>query len=324
MISYNKLLLYGNSIDIEINPEDIVLYNFTLDKIPDVINIAYCDVTDIIDLFNSEKGGYVLQKAINNEVTLNIFPTDSLAITSKEREYLVGHEVLFRRKNINLFQTWYDPTLKFEYYIGCTIHGALESFINHFRDFTFDINTKNTHFLTLNNLHTPARESLFHFYFDLDEENKQKFLCSFRFADIFLDKNLSKILNKYDEIFGKAGGAHYQNTLIEIVSESSDVAITEKSYKPLLAGVPFIHWINPSPGGIHHQIEYLKELGLDTEYFGIDYSHPKNVQEKLVELLSLTPDEIRTKYKDDFEKAHQNKIKFYEFVDDITQKLVNV
>lgn len=322
MISYNTEDFYYKSIDIEISPEDEVLYNFSLDNIPDVVNISYCDITDVINLFNSEKGGYVLQKALSNEVFLNIFPTDSVVITPKEREYLVGHEVLFKRKNIKLFQTWYDSSLKFEYYLGCTIHSALNSFIEHFREFTFDIEPKSKHFLTLNNLHTPARESLFELYDSLDNSDKEKFLCSFRFVDVFLDENLPDIMNYYNIIFGKKGGAHYQNTLIEIVSESSDVAITEKSYKPLLAGIPFIHWINPSPNNIHHQLEFFKEIGIDSVYFDIDYSHPRNVKKKVEELLLLSPEEIKTKYKGDFEKAKENKIKFYSWVDDITKKLI--
>jgi len=322
MISYNTEDIYYQNIDIEISPEDKVLYNFEMDNIPDTVNIAYCDFTDIITLFNSDKGGIILSKALNNEISLNIFPTDSVGITKEEKIFLDGHDVIFRKKNINLYQTWYNPKYTYEYYLGCTIHNALADYIENFREYIFDESNKTIHFLTLNNLHTPARESLFKFYDSLDVIEKNKFLCSFRFKGVELDTNLPSIMNHFNIIFGDLGKSHYENTLIEIVSESSDIAITEKSFKAILAGVPFIHWINPSLDGYHHQIEFLKEIGIDSEYFGIDYSNTQNVKDKIKELLSLSIQEILVKYKSDFEKAHKNKIKFYEWVDDISKKLL--
>ena len=322
MISHNSSDYYYGSIDIEISPEDEVLFNFELDNIPDVVNICYCDVTDIIDLFNSYEGGYVLQKAMNNEISLTIFPTDSLEITKEEKKYLIGHEVLFRKKNIKFYQTWYDSNINFEFYLGCTIHSALNTFIEQFRNETFDYTKKENHFLTLNNLHTPDRQLLFDFYDKLNDDDKEKFLCSFRFAGVILDKNLPEILNEYDLIFRKQSVNHYSNSLIEIVSESSYSAITEKTYKPLLIGIPFIHWIfNPS-NEVHYQIEFLNSIGIDSCYFGINYSNKQNVVEKVKELLSLTPEEIRIKYKSDFEKAKENKIKIYSWIDNISKNIL--
>lgn len=321
MILHNSSDFYYNSIDVEISPEDKVLINFELDNIPDIVHICYCDITDIIDFFNSYEGGYILQKAMNSEISLKIFPTDSVSITEKEREYLVGHEVLFRKPNIKLYQTWYDD-LKFNYYLGCTIHSALDYFIDDFRSKEFDYKSKNLHFLTLNNLHTPDRENLYRYYNNLEKTQKDKFLCSFRFKGIELDKNLPEILNSYNVIFGTKGGSHYENTLIEIVSESSDVAITEKTYKPLLVGIPFIHWIDNLNNRVHHQIEYLKDIGIDSNYFGIDYSNMSNVKNKITELLSLSVDEIVDRYEEDFIKAKENKIKFYSWVDSIENDLI--
>lgn len=324
MILHNSNDFFYKSIDIEINPEDEVFFNFELDNIPDVVHICYCDITDIIDLFNSYKGGYVLQKALNNEISLVIFPTDSVIITEKEKEYLVGHEVIFRKPNIKLYQTWYDSHLKFNYFLGCTIHNALEHFIKYFKGKQFEYKSKNLHFLTLNNLHTPDREYLYRYYENLQESQKEKFICSFRFAGIELDKNLPDIFNHYDVIFGSKGGSHYDNTLIEIVCESSHVAITEKTYKPLLVGIPFIHWTDNSINNVHHQISYLNDIGIDSNYFGIDYSNMKNVQNKVTELLSLSVDEIREKYEEDFIKAHENKLKFYSWVEEIENSLIRI
>jgi hypothetical protein len=320
MISYQGLGLYNNSIDIEITPEDLVNYLYE-DTIPDVVNIAYCDLTDIIDLFNSPRGYEVLDKALKGEITLNLFPTDSVGLNQYELDYLKGHEVIFRKPNINLYQTWYDPDIKFKYHLGCTIHTALSSFIFYYKDVDFNPYEKTKHFLTLNNLHTPVREELFKLYDSLSDGDKEKFICSFIFSGIELDKNLPSIMNEYESIFGKKGGSHYDTTLIEIVSESSEIAITEKSYKPLIIGIPFIHYIN-NLDGTNHQVEYLKDIGIDTKYFGIDYSDKVNVENKIKELLSMTLDEIRDVYSEDFEKAKENKKIFLNFVSQIENDLI--
>lgn len=321
MISYQGLGVYGSSLNIEITPEDNINYSYEEGEMPDLINVAYCDVTDIIDLFNSERGYKVLQKAMNGEITLNLFPTDSVGVNEYERNYLIGHEVIFRKPNINLYQTWYDSNLKFNYHVGCTIHTALDSFIKHFRNVEFDKSIKNKHFLTLNNLHTPVREDLYNLYQSLSEENKEKFRCSFIFKGIELDNDLPNILNEYEVVFGKKGGSHYDTTLIEIVSESSEIAITEKTYKPLIIGIPFISYIHHLDGTVH-QLEYMKDLGIDINYFDIDYLNKESINNKIKELLSMTVDEIRDVYSDDFKKAKENKKLFLNFIDNLENKLI--
>lgn len=321
MNSYQSLGVYGKSLKIEISPEDDVYYYYEEDDIPNVVNVAFCDVTDIINLFNSPKGYRVLDKALKGEITLNLFPTDSVGITEYERDYLVGHEVMFRKPNINLYQTWYDSDLKFNYHIGSTIHSALDTFIKHFRNIHFDENSKTQHFLTLNNLHTPVREDLYKLYESFSEEDKKKIKCSFIFKGIELDKDLVPQLNNYELVFGKHGGSHYDTTLIEIVSESSEIAITEKSFKPLIIGLPFITYINHLNGTVH-QIEYLKDIGIDINYFGINYLSKESIEGKIKELLSMTVDEIIDVYSDDFKKAKENKKIFLEFIDNIENNII--
>lgn len=313
--------LYENSIHIEVSPEDTLRIKYDEENIPSPFNIVFCDVTDIIDLFNSPKGYKVLKLAMDGKIDLNLFPTDSVGITEYEREFLVGHESLFRKPNIHLYQTWWDKDLSFNYYLGATIHTALDSFIERFRNLHFDESTKQKHFLTLNNLHTPDREGLYKLYNSLSDTDKEKISCSFIFANIYLDKDLPETMTIYEDVYGIKGVNHYEHNLIEIVSESSGIATTEKSFKPLLAGVPFIHWISDL-NGYTYPIEYLKSIGIDTVYFGIDYSDKENVKNKIKELLSMTSTEIIERYESDFEKAKQNKIKFYKFVDDITNKLI--
>ena len=313
--------LYENSIHLEISPEGLEAHEYDIDNLPSKFNIVYCKVIDIINLFNSPKGYRVLKSAMDGNIELNMFPTDSVGVTEYEMEFLIGHESLFRKPNIHLYQTWWDKNLKFNHYIGTTIHSALDKFINTFRDLTFDEKVKEKHFLTLNNTHTPDREDLYNFYKELSESDMDKFICSFRFAGINIDSNLVEERPLHENLYGDTCVSYYKDALIEIVSESSGISTTEKSYKPLLAGIPFIHSINILDDVIY-PIEYLKDIGLDTEYFGIDYSNKKNVMDKIQELLSMTPTEILDKYSSDFEKAKENKIKFYQFVDDITNKLI--
>jgi hypothetical protein len=313
--------IYKNSIHIEINPSNDFFFNFDINNIPNILNICYCDVTDIINLFNSPRGFKILKMGMDGKIKINLFPTDSVGITEYEKNFLVGHESLFRNSNINLYQTWYDFDLNFNYYIGSTIHSALSYFIDYFRNNDFDETKKEKTLLTLNNFHTPDREELFKFYISLHEKEKEKFICSFRFKKIYLDNILKKEITPHTNLYNKNTINFYKNSLIEIVSESSYIATTEKTFKPLLAGVPFIHYIGDLDGTVF-PIQYTKEIGIDTTYFDIDYSDKKNILSKIKEILKMSNSEILKVYQKDFQKAKENKIKFYKFLDNITTNLI--
>jgi hypothetical protein len=320
------LRIYDKSIDIEISPENEIFSNFKINDIPNVVNISYCDVTDIINLFNTIEGGILIQKVFSNEITLNIFPVDTTYINEEEKEYLIGHESLLKRDNVNFYQIWYDPDIKFKYHLGSTIHEALFAFINKYSNYSYDYFKKTKHFLTLNNYWTPYREDLFNLYDSLSSEDKQKFTCSFKFKDIHLKNeidDISEVLKNFDACFGDNLFPHYDSCLIEIVSESSKESVTEKSFKPLLSGIPFIHWMDSEGDSVtNHQIKIFNDLGIDTCYFGIDYTNKHNISQKIQELLSMGIDEIREKYKEDFEKAELNKIKVFEWIHKITNDII--
>lgn len=325
-VNRNKnLKLYHSSINIEISSENEIFFDFTMDNIPDVVNISYCNVTHVIDLFNTLEGGILIQKVYNNEIHLNIFPVDTTYITADEKRYLIGHESMLKRPNVNFYEIWYDEDIRFKYHLGSTIHEALLPFIKKYRDYTFDYDKKDKHFLTLNNVHTPDREALFNLYETLSDENKQKFISSFKFANVHLEnekENFDYIFNNFNIVFGKNLFPLYDSSLIEIVCESSYEAVTEKCFKPLLSGIPFIHWVYYSHRDKMHQIEIFKNIGIDTCYFGIDYSNKHNIGQKIQELLSMSIDEIQEKYKEDFEKAQLNKIKVFEWIDKITNDII--
>lgn len=321
----DHLRFYRNSIDIEISPENDIFFSFTMDNIPNIVNICYCDVTDIIDLFNTSEGGILIQKVYLNEITLNIFPVDTTYITEEEKKYLIGHESLLKRHNVNFYQIWYDPDIKFKYHIGTVIQEALFKFMSRHKNHLYDYSKKTKHFLTLNNFWTPYREQLFNIYNSLNEENKQKFICSFRFKDILLENennNFKEIYNNFDLLYGENLFPLYDSSLIEIVSESSKEAVTEKSFKALLSGVPFIHWMDiDGEENINYQLEIFNDLNIDTHYFGIDYTNKQFIEEKIRELLSLSISEILEIYKEDFKKAERNKVKVFEWIENLTNDI---
>ena len=320
-LSADHFGIYKNSIHIEINPDDDILKYYDESNIPSIFNISFCDVTDIIDLFNSPDGYKIFKMAMDGNINLNLFPTDSIGITEYEKKFLITNQDIFTKPNIKLYQTWYDHSIRFNYYIGSSIHYAISDFIKYFKNLTFDENQKQKTFLTLNNFHTPDREELFNFYNSLSQEEKKKFNCSFRFKEIYLDNILEKEITQYQNLYSKNTMNFYKNSLIEIVSESSGIATTEKTFKPLLAGVPFIHYISDLDGTIF-PIQYTKEIGIDTVYFGIDYSNKENILLKIKELLKMSNSEILKVYRKDFEKAKENKIKFYKFLDNLSDNLI--
>ena len=60
--------------------------------------------------------------------------------------------------------------------------------------------------------------------------------------------------------------------------------------------------------------KWYKSIGIDIDYFNIDYYNPNSIREKIIELCSMTLSEIEEKYKDTFEKAEQNKILINKFI----------
>lgn len=311
--------MYRNNVDIEISPEDDVVFNYEDNDIPSSVTVLYCDLTDVINLFNSPRGYRVLKKAMVGEVKMHIIPTDSVVITENEREFLMGHQTMFDDINIHLYQTWYDSNLNFNIHLGATIHTALKGFLKKFETFSFNTSEKKTTFLSLNNLPTPNRIELYDYYENLTQVLKNKFKCSFRFNDIEIDDSLTEDMSQYDEIYTRSGFEHYRDCLIEIVSESSGEAVTEKTYKALAAGVPIINWMSEA-NGIQYSIEFLKLIGIDSIYFGIDYKNPNSVKSKIDELLQMEVSEILEKYDEDFKKAEKNKQVFYQFVKNMETK----
>ncbi len=105
--------------------------------------------------------------------------------------------------------------------------------------------------------------------------------------------------------------------MFEIVSETMENLITEKTYKPLLCGVPFIIY-NEKTDDI---INSYKNLGIDINYFGIDYSDIENVNQFIKSILSEDTNLLKQKYKLAFIQAEENKVKLHQHFLNVKEKI---
>ena len=125
----------------------------------------------------------------------------------------------------------------------------------------------------------------------------------------------------------------YEKTLFEIVAPSGHNLVTEKSLKPLLHGKPFLLWfqmtldndwefytrfgyseVTTTMSRVLFWRKWYKSIGIDIDYFNVDYYNPNSIKEKIIELCSMSLSEIQEKYKDTFAKAEKNKILVNKFI----------
>jgi hypothetical protein len=315
--------LFKNSIHIRTSPEGEVFNELDMEDLPDNIGISYNNVSGFMNLFQSEDGQTLINKAKLGELTLHIFPTDSVGITFEESEFLIENEETLKNANINFYQSWYNPSINYNLYFGSTIHSALDYLVSASKTETFPTNVKEKHFLTLNNHFRPDRVDLYDFYEELSSEDKSKFLCSFNFNEVFLEEEIFNSPETIGEYIYKDNIVnYYKNCLLEIISESSVISISEKSYKPILTGTPFIYWSLVTEQSYFPQLAFFDELGIDVNYFNIDYVDKFAVRAKIEELLSLSKEELLSTYNDAFVKAAENKQILINHITTIEQKII--
>jgi hypothetical protein len=316
-----NVTLFDKSVDVKLSPDGNIINKLDMSNIPSVVSINYNNVSAIDNFLNTIDGRYIVDLVNRNIVTLNLFPLDSVGITTNELYYLSSNKEFFLKKNVNFYQSWYNNELNFNLYFGSTIHSAMDYLISISNGYDFDETKKTKHFLTLNNLFRPNRKDLFDFYNKLTELDKNKFLCSFNFENIILEKNVfSDSSTSGSKMYGNNIIEFYKKCLVEIVAESSHISITEKSYKPIIVGVPFIYWgqsLSDFP-----QYEYFNQLGIDINYFNIDYTNIVNVKNKVTEILELPTTELLKKYKSSFDMALINKQKIINYIKSIENKII--
>jgi hypothetical protein len=315
--------LFKNSIQIRISPEGDIINELDMQDLPNNIGISYNDVLGFIKLFESEDGQILIENAKLGKLTLYIVPTDSVGIVDEELEFLINNKETLTNPNICFYQSWYNSTINFNLYFGTTIHSALDYFISKCKVESFPNDVKKKHFLTLNNHFRPDRADLYEFYENLNVDDKSKFLCSFNFNGIFLEKKIFDSYEKIEKCIYKNNIVdYYKNCLFEIVSESSAISISEKSYKPILAGTPFLYWTFANGQSYLTQLTFFEKLGIDVNYFNIDYSDRFAVKEKVKELLALSTEELLLKYNDAFIKANKNKKILIDYITSIEEKII--
>jgi hypothetical protein len=313
--------LFDKSVDIILPPIGNIINTLDILNVPNVVSINYNNVSAIYDFLNTIDGRYIVDLVNNNTITLNLFPLDSVGITMDEFDYLQSNKEFFSKENVNFYQSWYNSELNFNLYFGSTIHSAMDYLISISSDYNFDINSKTKHFLTLNNLFRPNRKDLFDYYNHLTNSDKDKFICSFNFENVILENDVfSDLSTAGSKMYGNNIVEFYDKCLVEIVAESSHIAITEKSYKPLIMGTPFIYWTNSLSD--FPQYEYFNYLNIDINYFNIDYTDIVNVKDKVTEILALSPTELIEKYKSAFELATYNKEKIISYIKKIESKII--
>ena len=105
----------------------------------------------------------------------------------------------------------------------------------------------------------------------------------------------------------------YEKTLFEIVAPSGHNLVTEKSLKPFYTQLGYSE-VTTTMSRVLFWRKWYKSIGIDIDYFNVDYYNPNSIKEKIIELCSMSLSEIQEKYKDTFAKAEKNKILVNKFI----------
>jgi hypothetical protein len=304
-------------VDIRLGCDGAVFHALSIDSIPNNISISYVDVDGLLDFLDTQLGKHIIELVSEDKLKLIIFPTDSLCISNEQYDRLYEYITFLQNDNVKFYQSWYNQFLNFNLYCGSHIHSALYSFLVQSKNKKIDTTNKTKHFITLNNRWSLSREQLLDFYENLEDINKDKFICKFNFK--------TNSVSDSKEFYGNDTLKMYDDSLIEIINESHYDSITEKSYKPLIAGLPFIYWSVDDnykvKDNYSDQTNYFKLLDIDVNYFGINYNNSENIKSKIKELLELSKEELLEKYKSEFEKAEENKQKIITYLSNIENQL---
>ena len=282
------------------------------------VHFIYDSFSNIKNFLESEITKEFINKVKENKIKLVITQNEYCGIKDEDLEYIKNNLWFFSAPNVLYYQASYKKTdynFGQNLYVGVIIHHLLKDLLvkndyNHFEQ-------KHTKvFLTLNNKRRPSRIHLFDLYNSIQDKNK--ILASFNFKNIFLEENLFHKDNySHVSLYKQNVIEFYKKCLFEIVSETHGDAATEKTYKPLICGVPFVLY-NKNP---LDTIYYYKSLDIDINYFNIDYTDLKNVDDFIKNQLNNDIDILKEKYKDVFEKAKENKIKIFNYFNNVYNKI---
>jgi hypothetical protein len=282
--------------------------------------IQYNRIQDVVNFFNNLEYDLLKTKIQKKLVNVVFIGNDSFPMEISTSDYN-KMSWIFKSENIQFWQTnYYNENLNAtqKIYIGTFIHYLLKYILSY--DYNHIENSAKKYFLTFNNKEKPNRVKLFKLYENLNEIDKEKIIASFNFKSKFLDTNLfqNNGKNEIHELYYTLDILNfYKDVMFEIVCETGIVNVTEKSYKPLILGVPFILYNMDSS----NHLKYFENIGIDVNYFNIDYSDIKNVDKFILEILSDDISTIKEKWSNAFSKAKENRIKIYEYFSKIKTEI---
>ena len=287
--------------------------------------IVYHRLYDLEMYLNNTIEGSNLKRFVESGNKINIHPQDSYYISDIDKYIYKKNKTFLESKDVNFYSTnKLDDTFE-NLSWGTNVLQAIydNKLISADRKFNYS-----KHFLCLMGTEKPHRIWLSK-YLQSNKNILSKGIVSARWLGVSPD-GLTKHPHNVDEPLKykkESLDSFYNNCLFEIVTESQKSLITEKTLKPLLYGVPFIvsfktindienrweEYIDGTDDSFYTSaslevIHWYKNIGIDINYFDIDYLNPNSIEEKIKELCSMSFKNILEKYKNTFEKAKQNQI----------------
>jgi hypothetical protein len=300
---------------------DTQTINIDISKDIDKIYVLYSSPKKVENFLKSDVSDTLRFKIQNNELKVVFIGNDSFDMTKYDFEYIENTPSIFKHKNVQYWQTNYCDEVDSEQklYVGVFIHHHLGNLLN-LTNYTHKTQNHTKYFLTLNNNKRPDREMLYNVYNTFDSNIKEKIISSFNFAGIFLEKELFSFENiKHELLYTSNILNFYKDVLFEVVSET-DANVTEKIYKPLILGVPFVLYSRFALG----QINYFKNIGIDINYFNLNYTDIENINNFILNLCSNDINILKIKYEHIFDMAENNRIKIYNYFNKIKKEITEL
>ena len=289
-------------------------------KFPNEILITYHDIFDLHRYLNySIEGKSLIENVKNDKVKCVIIPFDFNPVLADSKYFYLKDKEFLNHKNISFWSTDKIDDDFENITWGISVLELFQDFIDNDTSYL----KKDVHFLCLNGSKKPHRVFLKNFL--VKNDILKKCVYSFLWEGITPDLQLEdgefyghenlevkrKIENK---LYRKDNIKNlYEKCLIEIVTPTGSNLVTEKSLKPLINGVPFLIFTKDD---VHGRLcltnlvfidTWYKNIGVDINYFKLDYSDLNSVENKIIELSNMSIDEIKNKYSDVFELAEKNK-----------------
>jgi len=314
----------NQSFDIQLSRDDRnhkdIISNL-IDSKKNCIFVLYNELTKLIEFLESKDSSLLVNKIKDNKIKVIFISDDSDFISKSDLDCFLRWESFFNQKNVKIiFSNFYKEIKNFDklLYPGIFIHFQINYLIKNSFSYNHLDYEKEYHFLSLNNKERPLRLQLFNFYKNLKEEQQNMVLCSFNFKNKYIEKSLF-IDNtpNHPLLYDNNLLNFYKKSLFEIVTETHNEVVTEKVYKPIFMGIPFIIYSDDS----NYQFNYFKSIGIDIDYFSLKNKNTKEIENFIKNILSMDINDIKIKYESAFIVAEKNKIKIINYINNIKTEI---